>query len=98
MIWPAEEDTEAISERRSWTCRRKAVSPHEPELLLLTKEVQVKDIGTCRFAWGFRSITLQGLNSRLGEAAWKEGDFNFLFLNVCRRFVCLTHQGLVVQG
>lgn len=54
-----------------------------PELLLLTKEVQVKDVGTCRFAWGFRRITLQGLKSRLGEAAWKEGDFNFLFIKVC---------------
>lgn len=49
VIWPAEEDTEAISERRFWTCRRKAESPHVPELLLLTKEVKVKDIGTCHF-------------------------------------------------
>lgn len=45
MICPTEEETEAISEWKFWTCGRKAVSPHVPEPLLLTKEVKVKDVG-----------------------------------------------------
>ncbi|OXB67627.1 hypothetical protein ASZ78_016750 [Callipepla squamata] len=45
VICPTEEETEAISEWKFWTCGRKAVSPHVPEPLLLAKEVKVKDIG-----------------------------------------------------
>ncbi|XP_074962332.1 angiomotin isoform X1 [Phalacrocorax aristotelis] len=46
VIWPTEEETEAISEWRFWTCGRKAACPaHVAELLLLTKELKVKEIG-----------------------------------------------------
>lgn len=48
VIWRTEEETEAGSEWRFWTCGRKAGgSPHVADLLLLTKEVSVKEIGMC---------------------------------------------------
>lgn len=58
VICPTEEETEAISEWKFWTCGRKAVSPHVPEPLLLPKEVKVKDVGMCRFKQDFRRITV----------------------------------------
>lgn len=99
VIRPAEEEPEAISELRSWVCRRKA------ECVPPCGRTAPPSQGTA--SEGQRYVPLQTAFQRShipGQltgpeflpwwAAWNEVDFNFLFIKICRRLLCAQWESL----